>query len=73
MRALALLGIVEQPPLEQLRVGVVLNDPFKDLALDRKSDGVGCLIALAFFSAPFGTLERGEQGSANVGWAKKLR
>jgi hypothetical protein len=50
-----------------------LNDPFKDLALDRKSDGVGCLIALAFFSAPFGALEGGEQGSANVGWAKRLQ
>lgn len=64
--ALALLGIAEQPSLEHLRVGVFLDDAVEYLALQRKTDGVRRLIALAALSATVSSIKRGEESSADI-------
>jgi hypothetical protein len=69
-RRMSALRIVQQPRLKLLRVGILLNDVFKDFPLDRETDGVRCLIALAIPSASFGGLERRQQSSTHIGWAK---
>jgi hypothetical protein len=48
-----------------------LNDVLKELPLDRETDGIGRLIALAFTSAPFRAVKRGEQSSTNIGRAQR--
>jgi hypothetical protein len=70
LHVLADLRVVQQPPLETLRIGVFVYDAVKNLPLDRKAYRIGCLIALAFFSAPVGGFECRKQSSADIGWTK---
>src|SRR5882724_11374814 len=60
--------VVEQPFFECFRPWIVFNCLSQEIPLDRKPEGIGCLIPLAFSS--FRGFERGEEGPAYVGWAK---
>lgn len=70
-RRMSALRIVQQPRLKHLRVGILLNDVFKDFPLEGKPDGVGSLVALAAFAPSIGSIERGDQSFANVGRAER--
>jgi len=61
--------VVEQPFFECFRPRIVFNC-LSQSSLDRKPEGIGSLIPLAFSSLSFRGFERGEQGPAYVGWAK---
>src|SRR6267378_1332032 len=60
----------EAPFFERFRPRIVFNGLSQELPLDRKPEGIGRLIPLAFSSSSFRGFERGEEGPADVGWAK---
>jgi len=71
--SLAGRGIVEQPFLECVRLRVVFDRLSQQIPLDRKPEGVGCLIPFAFSPASFRRFERREERFANIGRPKRAR
>jgi hypothetical protein len=73
LRLVARTWIREKPGFELFRRGVGFDRAPEKVPLDAETEGVGCLIALAFSSTAFRGFESSKEGPAHVGWTKRLR